>query len=146
MKIYILGWLLISALLLLILAQEAKGSGIKDLYFGAESFVGTQYEPYISSELPENEQLTYRILTGYKYIGYRTGKFSTFWNLEVDGVATTKQFRYTALTTSIGVCIDKIELFYYHKSEHMLEYSPREHFPLRNTLGIRWHLIDNKGR
>jgi hypothetical protein len=120
---------------------EVSRGEVKNLYFEADSYVGTQYEPYISAELHEDERLTYRILTGYKYIGYRTGDFSVFWDLEVDGKATTKQFRYTSLDTAVGMRIDKLDIFVRHKSEHMLEHRPVAHFPLENYIGIRWNLI-----
>jgi len=118
----------------------AKGE-VRDLYFEVDSYTGKQVEPYISEELAETEPLTYRLVTGYKYVGYKTGEFSIFWNLEVDGKATTKQFRYVSLDNAIGVRISKVDLFYYHKSEHMLEHKPIDHFPLCNYIGIRWHLI-----
>jgi hypothetical protein len=126
---------------ILVYASNARGE-IKDLYFETNSYTGVQFHPYLTEELPEGEQLTYRILTGYKYKGYSTGKFSTFWDLEVDGIATEKQFRYTSLTTAVGVRIEAIDIFYYHKSEHILERTPSVHFPLTNYIGIRWHLIN----
>lgn len=137
--------LIVTTIGVVVYASSAQGE-IKDLYFEANSYVGTQFHPYLTEELPDSEILTYRILTGYKYKGYSTGDFSTFWDLEVDGIATKKQFRYTSLTTAIGVRIEAIDIFYHHKSEHILEHTPAVHFPLTNYVGIRWHLIFKGGR
>jgi len=66
-------------------------------------------------------------------------KYGTFyWNNDVIGMSTTRQFRYVSWDFETGYQFNKrIGLFYHHQSEHVLE-RERNSYPMHDVMGIRF--------
>jgi hypothetical protein len=65
-----------------------------------------------------------------------------FWNNKIDGMASQAAYKYTSWAFTSGVATRYIDLYYDHKSEHVLEeYRPAKTFPVSDAYMIKLKFV-----
>jgi len=129
----------------------AKGFKVKNLSLELSSFYNKneyfipEYTLYESGPMDrinaEREVWNYEVQLNMDLQLAETFFGKTYWHNTITGRSTTNQFRYTAWTFEVGQSLtDGMDLFYNHKSEHVLELQ-RDGYPLHDTFGVRFNFI-----
>jgi len=135
--------LILIGLTFLLSGYSYNQTGLTSVYFDVASYQGKQYDlqlQYSGVDIDSSEILQHRTSVGHSYTFYRTGKFSMYWDNEIVGVSTNRQYRYVAWDFELGMKISSFHFYYHHISEHLLDSATNSHFPLENRVGVRWYM------
>lgn len=61
-----------------------------------------------------------------------------YWWNRIHGSSTDSQFRWIGWNHALSCRLEKLELFYEHHSEHALDRTRPEHFPVNDSVGLLW--------
>jgi len=89
----------------------------------------------------EEEHWTHRINLGVDYNIYRSGPLRLYWDQDIAGYSTRKQYRKMYWDWELGASFHKrLDIFWHHRSEHGLETADDKRYPLEDIMGIRVYL------
>lgn len=96
-------------------------------------------EPVLNEEVDSRrEYWTHRVDLGLKYDLYRNSKYRVYWDQNIVGHSTERQFRKMYWDWEIGQSIYKrFDVFWHHRSEHGLEAAADRDYPVEDIVGIR---------
>jgi len=64
--------------------------------------------------------------------------FGLFWDNTVEGRSTESQFRQVGWRYELGIAINRVNVFWRHHSQHVMDYRAPHRFPLRNEYGVEF--------
>ena len=71
------------------------------------------------------------------------GDICVFWNNKVEGLASQAAYKYVSWDFTSGVAFKYLDIYYAHKSEHILEEErPAKTFPVSDTIMFKLKFID----
>lgn len=94
------------------------------------------YDPYFDT-LPLGEYWTYGIAAGFDLTFVEYKDFRWYWNNRVEGDTTNYQFRRVAWKYDFGFSYSKVDFFWNHRSEHLLDMEHKTFYPLSDRFGVR---------
>lgn len=66
--------------------------------------------------------------------------FRLYYDARVHGESTNNGFRQVGLQYETGLSLDsKVDFYWFHHSQHLLDAEPEGRFPLQNFVGVRVH-------
>ena len=144
--------------LLLLFGAEARGESprpgkplrlleLDTMYFEAGR-TWHLYDPYFNEVRFERdgfgyrtgdsgEYWTYGIAVGFDMTFLQYKDFQWYMKNRVEGNTTNKQFRRVAWLYDFGFAYKKIDVFWNHRSEHLLDQEHNTFYPLSDVLGVR---------
>ena len=138
-----------------LLFGEMRGPSARSVTFSVGKYDGEQFDSFMQYSLPpydlENEYLQHMtqitadfdlVCVGDTYSLNGPSDACVYLDNSIFGKSTQKQYRYVSWEFEIGLSLQEtVDLFYHHKSEHMMDTSRPDHFPISNYFGIRIEFI-----
>lgn len=115
---------------------------VQQLSFEAGKFGDKIYEP--SFLLPEDEKYTYSSAVNWNVYLMKYHDIAWFWDNKIEAWATNKQYRTVSWQFENGFSFYKVDIYWYHKSEHFLDDYSGQHFPVNDRVMLRLNFIDKK--
>jgi hypothetical protein len=138
---------LVSVLLALFLASRARADELRlleldemSMSYGKLANNRDMYWPYDDpARSQEHEYWLYSVATKFDLTLLGYDQYRLRWKNEVRGDSTNVQFRRVMWDFRWGLELgEKLEAYYSHRSEHIMEAAPPEPrtYPLRNEIGL----------
>jgi hypothetical protein len=127
---------------------QAETLAMRKFNFELGKYSDTSRDGYVLQEKPK-ERLEMRPKIAFDFDWYCTSdtQFCAYLNQEVIGKSTTNQYRFVSWIIEGGFALGKVEFFYWHQSQHMLEaVALNGKYPNENVAGVRLKLINNPRR
>lgn len=139
---------LITIIMLIIAASTAQGFELTSAKFelgrlyNKRDLIEPKYT-LLQQRSPDGEKEVWDyqigLLLNTTIIENSVGKF--YWNQKVEAQSTTVQYRRVHWDFEFGInVLDKVDMFWHHRSEHLLDAS-LDDYPLHDVYGVRVCLL-----
>ena len=130
-------------------SAQAKSLVLRKMNFEVGRYVGNDYDGYVLREKP-NEQLDTRPMVDFDLdlLCDSDEEICLYFNNKVTGKSTNAQYRFVGWGINSGFAFKKIDFFFQHESQHLLDtnYSGPKRYCNENFYGFRWKMVNNPRR
>jgi hypothetical protein len=128
-------------------SQIAQAGELEYLGFDVSQYTGELRDPQLDRGTEtEGQTYSYRASLDHRYRLYQTGEFKVYWVSSLRGKGNDAQFRYVGWDTGVYFKVERLEFYYHHLSEHLMDssYTGPTDFPLSNRVGVNIILFGGK--